>query len=82
MKEFNDSLYDESRKAPTIHFKEYNSYSFETPDDTGTGSNYKGMVIYDLAVPYTTALQAIAHDSLIFKNVSDNAVDGIMKIYA
>lgn len=82
MKEFNDSLFNESRKAPHLTFNEYNSYRFETPDDTGTGSNYKGLVIYDLAVLYTTALPAIAHDSLILKNISDGVIDGIMKIYA
>lgn len=82
MKEFNDTLFAESRKAPNLHLNEYNSYRFETPDDTGTGSNYKGMVIYDLAVLYLTALLAIAHDSLILKNIGDGAVDGIMKIYA
>ena len=82
MKEFNDSLFTESRKAPHLHFNEYNSYRFETPDDTGTGSNYKGMVVYDLAVLYLTALPAIAHDSLILKNIGNGAVDGIMKIYA
>lgn len=82
MKEFNDTLFTDSRKAPHIRFKEYNSYEFETPDDTGTGSNYKGMVIYDLAMLYLTALPAIAHDSLILKNISDSAVNGIMKIYA
>jgi len=81
MKEFNDSLFSDFRKAPHLHFNEYNSYHFETPDDTGTGSNYKGMVIYDLAVLFTTALPAIAHDSLILKNISDVAIDGIMKIY-
>lgn len=82
MKEFNDTLFVDSRKAPHIRFKEYNSYEFETPSDTGTGSNYKGMVIYDLAMLYLTALPAIAHDSLILKNIGDGAVDGIMKIYA
>lgn len=82
MKEFNDSLFSEARKAPHLHFNEYNSYSFETPDDTGTGSNYKGMVIYDLAILYLTALPAIAHDSLILKNIGDGAIDGIMNIYA
>lgn len=82
MKEFNDSLFTESCKAPHLHFNEYNSYRFETPDDTGTGSNYKGMVIYNLSVLYLTALPAIAHDSLILKNIGDGAVDGIMKIYA
>ena len=41
----------------------------------------KRMIIYDLAVLFTTALPAIAHDSLILKNISDGAIDGIMKIY-
>ena len=82
MKEFNDTLFVDSRKAPQIRFREYNSYEFEAPDDTGTGSNYKGMVVYDLAMLYLTALPTIAHDSLILKNISDGAVNGIMKIYA
>lgn len=82
MKALNDSLFTDTRKAPHLTFNEYNSYRFETPDDTGTGSNYKGMVIYDLAILHLTALPAIAHDSLILKNIGDGAVDGIMKIYA
>lgn len=82
MKEYNDSLFPEPHKPPHLHFNEYNSYRFETPDDTGTGSNYKGMVIFDLAVLNLTALPAIAHDSLILKNISDGSIDGIMKIYA
>lgn len=81
MKEFDATLYAESRKPPYIKFNSYNSYKFETPDDTGTGSNFKSMVIYDLSVLFTTALPAIAHDSLILKNISDGSVDGIMKIY-
>lgn len=82
MKEYNDTLYVEAHKPPNLHFNEYNSYHFETPDDTGTGSNYKGMVVYDLAILSLTALPAIAHDSLILKNIGDGSVDGIMKIYA
>ncbi|AYD39423.1 DUF2326 domain-containing protein [Clostridium fermenticellae] len=82
MKEYNDSLFLEPHKCPHLHFNEYNSYRFETPDDTGTGSNYKGMVIFDLAVLNLTALPAITHDSLILKNISDGSIDGIMKIYA
>ena len=71
MKEFNDSLFTKSRKAPHLHFNEYNRYRFETPDDTGTGSNYTGMVVYDLTVLYLTALPAISHDSLILKKIGD-----------
>lgn len=82
MHELNASLYSESRKAPKVTLKEYNSYSFETPDDRGTGSNYKGMIIYDLAVFSLTNLPAIAHDSFLLKNVGDRVIDGLMKIYA
>ena len=81
MKEYNDSLYTESRKPPQLTFNDYNSYRFETPDDTGTGSNYKGMVIYDLAILALTDLPAIAHDSFILKNIGDSVIDGIMSIY-
>ncbi len=82
MEEFNASLFAESRKAPHLTINGYNSYKFETPDDTGTGSNYKGLVIYDLAVLYSTALPAIVHDSLILKNISDVAIAGIMRLYS
>ena len=53
----------------------------EKPDNTGTGSNYKGMIIYDLAVLFSTALPALAHDSLLFKNLGKDVEDGIIRIY-
>ena len=82
MKEFNDSLFTAKKKPPQVHFNAYNSYRFETPDNTGTGSNYKGMLVYDLAVLFTTALPALAHDSLLFKNLGKDVEDGIFRIYA
>ncbi|MST51658.1 DUF2326 domain-containing protein [Hornefia butyriciproducens] len=81
MEEFNDLLFDEKKKPPHVQFNAYNSYKFETPDNTGTGSNYKGLIIYDLAVLFTTALPAIAHDSLLFGDLSKDAFDGIVRIY-
>ena len=81
MKEFNDTLFVTKKKPPHIHFRAYNSYVFETPDNTGTGSNYKGMIVYDLAVLFTTALPALAHDSLLFKNLGKDVENGIVRIY-
>ena len=81
MKEFNDSLFATKKKPPRVHFNAYNSYRFETPDNTGTGSNFKGLIVYDLAVLFTTALPAIAHDSLLFKNLGKDVEDGIFRIY-
>lgn len=39
------------------------------------------MVLFDLAVLHLSRLSSIAHDSLIFKNIEDESVDGIMQIY-
>lgn len=81
MKELNSQLFDENRKAPMLNLKAFNSYSFFTPNDDGTGTNYKGLVLFDLAVLRLSRLPAIAHDSLIFKNVEVESVDGIMQLY-
>ncbi|WP_238991655.1 DUF2326 domain-containing protein [Streptococcus uberis] len=81
MKEINDSLFSTPRKPPHIHFNKHASYKFETPDDTGTGSNFKGMIVYDLAVLLCTALPALAHDSLLFKNLEKDVEDGLIRIY-
>jgi len=81
MKEFNDTLFKTKKKPPHIQFRAYNSYVFETPDNTGTGSNYKGMIVYDLAVLFSTSLPALAHDSLLFKNLGKDVEDGIIRIY-
>lgn len=79
MEEFNDTLFKVKKKPPHLHFNAYNSYRFETPDNTGTGSNYKGMIVYDLAVLFTTALPALAHDSLLFKNLGKDVEDGLLR---
>lgn len=81
MEEFNDSLFTTKKKPPRIHFNSYNSYRFETPDNTGTGSNFKGMIVYDLAILFTTALPALSHDSFLFKNLGKDVEDGIFRIY-
>lgn len=81
MEELNNRLYEEKRKAPVLKFNSYNNYSFFTPDDDGTGTNYKGMVLFDLAVLSLSKLPAIAHDSMIFKNIDVETIDGIMQIY-
>lgn len=81
MHEFNNTLYKEKRNSPTITLKNYNSYEFFTPKDTGTGTNFKGLILLDLAILYLSSLPALAHDSLLFKNIDDEGIDGIMKLY-
>ncbi len=81
MREYNSFLFTEPHKAPILHFNGYDSYKFWTPDDTGTGTDCKGVVLYDLAILCLTPLPAVAHDSILLKNIGDKALDGILKLY-
>ena len=59
--------------------REFNN-SF-TPKDTGTGTNFKGMILLDLAILYLSSLPALSHDSLLFKNIDDEGINGIIQLY-
>ncbi|VGS47023.1 chromosome segregation ATPase [Streptococcus pyogenes] len=81
MREFNNILYPDIRKAPQINLNAHNSYSFYTPDDDGTGTKFKGMIVFDLVMLYLTNLPALAHDSLLLSNVSYQATEALLKLY-
>jgi hypothetical protein len=57
------------------------TYEFYTPDDSGTGTSFKSLIIFDLSVLMHTKLPALAHDSLLFKNIGDEPVEKIIKLY-
>lgn len=80
MKEINQSIYGENYNPPVVDFSE-NSYSFFTPDDTGTGIAYKGLVVFDLAVLKLTKLPIVVHDSIVLKQISDTAIEKILELY-
>jgi len=85
MTRLNDYIYNGERYAPAIKFGNSRSgkptYEFWTEDDTGAGTNFKGLIIFDLALLRLTELPVIAHDSNIFKNIADLPIDKIMELY-
>lgn len=81
MSKLNDSIYEGSYNAPVLDFTE-NGYIFFTPDDTGTGIAYKGLVVYDLAVLGLTKLPILVHDSIVLKQISDDAIERIIELYS
>lgn len=81
MREFNNIIYPDISKSPQLNLKAHYSYSFHTPDDDGTGTKFKGMILYDLAILYLTNLPAIAHDSLLLSNISYQATEALLKLY-
>lgn len=80
MERINNELYTEKLNAPTIHFTDSN-YHFFTPNDTGTGIAYKGLVVFDLAIMHLTNLPILVHDSVVLKQISDDAVESIINQY-
>lgn len=81
MKDYNNQIYKTVHKPPIISFTKDN-YNFFTPDDTGTGIAYKGLVIFDLAILNLTELPLLVHDSLILKQISDEAIEKIIELYS
>lgn len=81
MSRLNDAIYEGSYNAPVLDFTE-DSYLFFTPDDTGTGIAYKGLVVYDLAVLGLTKLPILVHDSVVLKQISDDAIERIIELYS
>ena len=81
MSRLNDAIYEGSYNAPVLDFTE-TGYSFFTPDDTGTGIAYKGLVVYDLAVLGLTKLPVLVHDSVVLKQISDDAIERIIELYS
>lgn len=85
MVRLNDMIYDGERYAPDITFESTKTgnpqYRFKTEADGGTGTNYKGLIVFDLSVLALTQLPAVVHDSLIFKNIADLPIDRIMQVY-
>ena len=77
----NDVIYEGAYNAPVLDFSD-TGYIFFTPDNTGTGIAYKGLIVYDLAVLGLTKLPILVHDSVVLKQISDDAIENIIKLYS
>lgn len=81
MVEINDFIYLGKKKPPVLLF-DGNQYEFFTMDDTGTGTSYKSMIVYDLSILKLTELPILLHDSVLLKQISDVAIEKILELYS
>lgn len=81
MEAINDEVTGGEYNAPHLTLHAFNSYTFETPRDKGTGTNHRSMVIYDLAVMQNTVLPAIGHDSIMFDSMSGPDLSNLIRVY-
>lgn len=82
MVRINDAIYGGRKTAPTLTVSDASHYTFFTPRDGGTGAQYKGLVVFDLAMLALTCLPVIAHDSVMLKHIEDDAIEKILELYS
>lgn len=80
MFDINNTIYNGAKRAPILSITK-NQYIFHTEDDTGTGTSFKGLVVYDLSVLELTRLPILVHDSIVLKQIEDIAIQEILKLY-
>lgn len=80
MERLNKVIINDEKKPPRISLTP-TSYSIFCEDDTGTGTSFRALLIFDIAILNLTALPFLIHDSLLFKNVEDDAIKGMMSVY-
>ena len=68
--------------APILNIKDGSHYIFSTSSDTGTGSEYKGLILFDIACLKLSELPLLIHDSLLFTNIEMNRVENIIRLYS
>ena len=80
MRRIATAVFGEDHKSPVLTLNEHN-YSFDVYEDTGTGTAYVSLVLFDLAVFLQSKVPAIAHDSVLFKNIENQAVARLLNAY-
>ena len=82
LKAFNKVVYGPTRNSSELRIKSSNSYIFTSPEDTGTGKSYAGLIGFDMAILSLTRLPFVVHDSVIYKNIEVVATKRILRILA
>lgn len=81
MAELNDIIYNKQKKPPVLNIDKLNNYVFFSPDDDGTGTNYKNLIVFDLSSLALTPLPALIHDTVVFKHIADLPIEKIIQLY-
>lgn len=80
LKSFNRVIYGPARNSSALKIKSPSSYTFKSPDDTGTGKSYAGLIGFDRAMLSLTKIPFVIHDSIVYKNIEVAATKRILRI--
>ena len=73
-------IYGEMRASPKLELMP-EKYSYEIPKDTGTGKAYSNLILLDTSLLRHTPIPFLVHDSILFKNVENKAIENILHVY-
>ncbi|WP_438868983.1 DUF2326 domain-containing protein [Pseudomonas sp. L1(2025)] len=73
-------IYGEVRASPELELMP-EKYSYEIPKDTGTGKAYSNLILLDTSLLRHTTIPFLVHDSILFKNVENKAIENILHVY-
>ena len=67
--------------SPKLDINGLNSYQFYIPNDSGTGSRYRAVILFDMVILKESSLPAIAHDSVMITNIDEDKRNTIFEMY-
>lgn len=74
-------LRDEQHMSPVLRMEKLNRYTFNTPNDGGTGAQYRGVITFDLANMELSPLPFIIHDMQMLLHIEKKVMAEIIKAY-
>lgn len=74
-------LIDERHMPPVLRMEKLNKYTFNTPNDGGTGAQYRGVIIFDLANMDLSPLPFIVHDMQMLLHIEKKVPSEIIRAY-
>ena len=75
-------LKDATHLPPVLRLEKLGKCSFNTPNDGGTGAQYRGLITFDLANMNVAPVPFVVHDSVLLKNIERPVFSEIMQVYA
>ena len=75
-------LKDATHLPPVLRLEKLGKYTFNTPNDGGTGAQSRGLITFDLANMEVAPVPFVVHDSVLLKNIERPVFSEIMRVYA